>query len=188
MSSAASQRPPSPRGPRTLAAPRGIESLDACTDRLNSDARTAWVDWALSCRWTFFLRPSWAWPVSEFTAYRHVEKWAGRLQRDVSGAAVLVGLHSDVNRLHPHALLYVPGVEAPPEGRSLSHTASAQRWQQSYWKHGLLWLDWFRPFRIKGRGYPDRHKAAAYVAKEVGTVQLYGDPIPYAPRRTRGAT
>lgn len=153
---------------------------EAAAQRLDSQARDAWAEQARAQRWTLWTRLSWAWTVSEATATRQVEAWADELRARVPGSAVLVGLHNDTDRLHAHALIFIPsrwserryppGVCVTREIRDVWH----------HWRHGLVWAERYSPARADRR-----HGAAAYLARDVGTVMQFGTAPSYQPRRRR---
>jgi hypothetical protein len=153
----------------------GIRSLDA-------SARSAWAEGARGKRWTLWLRLSWSWQVSEYAASNHVERWATRLIARMRGASVLVGLHTDQGRIHAHALVFIPRRGASSNSSSPNWLRGcALTWHQKRWRHGLIWLDRFSP----GRTSRGKHGAAEYVAKDPGSVLIFGAAPEYQPRRRR---
>lgn len=152
---------------------------------LEAQAADAWARQARQARWTFWMRLSWARHVSGYTAHRHLAQWATRLQARVPGVVILVGLHTATGRCHAHALVFLPRRGAPTGPLATWLRGVATTWHTKFWPHGLLYLDHFRPWRIRGAANPRRHGAAAYLSKEVGTVELFGSPVPYDARRTR---
>lgn len=156
--------------------------LEIRTATLQMQARQAWIAHARAYRWTLWMRLSWSWPVSESTAYRHLDRWATRLRHRFRGAALLVGIHIGQGRIHAHALLYLPRCGAPhgPGGRPGWARWLATRYHEILWGHGKLWLDRYRP----GRG-ARQHGAPEYLTTQPETVATYGCPMPYQPRRKR---
>lgn len=154
------------------------DSLAAGLADLEAAARAAWVHRGRASRWTLWMRLSWAWPVSEHTAHEHVEEWASSLRRRVPGTVILVGFHTDAERRHAHVLLFVPRQGAPKGSRGRWLRGIAVTWHSSYWQWGKLWLDLYRPGRRQG-------SAVTYLSKDPASVELYGTPVRYVPRRTR---
>ena len=161
-------------------------TLDDAVADLEAEAQAGWAILARGHRWTLWMRLTWAVPVSEYRAAAHLKGWAARLQTRLPGAVVMVGQHSDSGRRHAHAMVFLPRRGAPqnPSGGWLQ--SCSRTWHQRMWAHGNLWVDRFRPFRIRGAGGdPHRHGAAEYMTKEPGTIELFGTPVAYQPRRSR---
>lgn len=160
------------------------DDLESANQRLAAAARDKWADDAAAGRrWTFWMRLTWAWPVSESTALRHVERWANRLTRRIPESAVLVGIHGDTDRRHAHALVYLPRGNAGPNSRPWEWLRGcATTWHQRRWSHGLIWLDRYSPRSAETR---EHHASAEYLAKgdAVGTVMKFGTAPSYSPRR-----
>src|SRR6266513_2455549 len=57
------------------------DDLATAIASLDARAKAAWRDLGRAHRWTLWVRLSWAWPVSEGTASRHVARWAMRLRQ-----------------------------------------------------------------------------------------------------------
>lgn len=149
---------------------------------VESAARRAWADSAWDRRWTFWVRLSWAHPVSEYAAQRHVAQWAARVRRRVPGSAVMVGVHHDTDRRHAHCLVFIPRRGAPPARSAVEWCRGVcQTWHQTLWRHGLLWLDRFTP----GPSASQRHGAPVYLARDPGSVMRFGTAPRYQPRRAR---
>jgi hypothetical protein len=159
------------------ASPLANEKLENAIQRLETEAADAVVAATVKKCWTFFVRLSWSWPVTEFTAQHHIADWAERLQRRLPGAAVRAGLHTDQGRIHAHAFVLIPRRGAPQHRSSSWLRACAETWHQKRWPHGLIWLDRFAP-SLSARG-------AAYSFREVGSVMEFGVAPTYRPRRTR---
>lgn len=156
---------------------------------LPDQARRRWAERIRQRRWTWFVRLSWsveAGPVSPYRAQGDVARWAEKLGAEHPGVAVVAGYHVGPasERLHVHALIYVPRRGAPRgEGEPTILLGVARARWQATWSHGPLWLDAFRPWRA-GRD-PQGHGAAFYVAEQPSTVEEYGTPPAYRPRRRR---
>jgi hypothetical protein len=154
------------------------DSLAARIAQLDAQAQAAWVRAAQQYRWTLWVRLSWSWPVAEFTAVRHLTQWATALRQRAPGTVILVGVHTNTERRHAHALLYMPRRGAPRWRRGRWLEKLAVTWLQ--WPHGLAWVRPYAPGRTA-----QHHGAAEYLSREVGTVQQFGHPVPYRPRRKR---
>jgi hypothetical protein len=165
-----------------IAAGTDLETLIA---RLDRRARTELVRGALERRWTLWMRLTWAVPVSEYTATRDIERWATRLRNRIPGAAVLVGLHSDTDRRHAHALVFIPRQGAPPNPSGGWLPRLTTKRHETLWGHGNVWLDRFRPSRFSSSSHPETRGAAPYLSRDVGTVMQFGSPPIYRRRRTR---
>jgi hypothetical protein len=156
------------------------DERQADADHLIAAAQQAWVGEARGQRWTVWARLSWSWTAAATTASRQVEAWATRLQARVPGASVMVGLHTDTERIHAHALVFIPKRwyrrRLPRGVRRVDWAWDA--WLR--WEHGLTWAEPYSPPRTA-----QNHGAAAYLAREVGTVWQYGKAPPYRPRRRR---
>jgi hypothetical protein len=160
--------------------------LEALLARVEGDARAAYIAHAQRRRWSLWMRLTWAVPVSEHKAMAQVEAWARRLRKRLPGAAVMVGLHSDTDRRHAHALVYLPTTGNPPPNPSgvwLRGLATA--WHTSIWGRGHVWLDRFQPGRFQSSKYTATRGAARYLARDVGTVTMLGSPPEYRSRRKR---
>lgn len=131
-------------------------------------------------RWSFFMRLSWAYKVTEARAIKDLEAWARRLRRGRPGIAILIGIHFDTAQIHAHALVFVPRMGAPPNREPWKFPLRvAERWYQSKWKHGQLWLD---RYSYKKAVRPDgKHGVSLYTAKDPGSVMVFGD----APKLTK---
>jgi hypothetical protein len=161
---------------RTFHFDKADRGVDLNAIRLTQAALATWADAARGRRWTFFIRLSFAWAVSEYAAAQHVERWVVRLRRLLPGAAVMVGLHTDQGRIHAHALVFIPRRGASrnnPYGDWLPGCATT--WHQTLWPHGLIWLDRFASDRTA--------HAAEYSFREVGTVMQIGTAPPSQPLR-----
>jgi hypothetical protein len=155
-------------------------TLDEDVARLLNAARDAVAArYGSDRRWSFFIRLSWAYSVTEANAVRDIEAWARRLRRRRPGIAILIGIHFDTGRIHAHALVYIPRMHAPPNKEPWKFPVrAAHRWYQSKWKHGQLWLE---QYSYKKAVRPDgKHGTALYAAKDPGSVMIFGD----APKRT----
>ena len=142
--------------------------------RLDDAAREAWSsEYVTGRQWTLVLRLSWASSVSEYLATMHLEDWAQHLTARIRGAAVFAGIHSDTERRHAHALVFIPRGSAPPNPPPCPWLRGVTlAWHQHLWPHGLIWLDRYAP---KKSARPDgKHGAALYLAKDPGAVILHG--------------
>jgi hypothetical protein len=147
--------------------------------RLEAAAREAWAEGARGKDWTLNVRLSFASHVAEITAAKHIERWALQFKKRIAGSAILIGLHSDTSRRHAHAHLFIPrrwwDLSYPP---GISVVASCwEPWLR--WRHGQVWVARFSPGR---RG---AHGAAEYLARDPGTVMLFGVAPRYKPKRSR---
>jgi hypothetical protein len=96
------------------------DDLAARVTHLDAQAQAAWVRAAQQYRWTLWVRLSWSWPVSEFSIPRHLTQWATELRQRAPGTVILVGVHTNTERRHAHALLYMPRRGAPLRWRGPS--------------------------------------------------------------------
>jgi hypothetical protein len=153
-------------------------TVDEDAKRLDDAARDAWSEYVSGRQWSLWMRLSWASPVSEHLATMHLEKWELRVVTRIRGAAVRAGIHSDTERRHAHALVFIPRGSAPPNPPPCPWLpAIALAWHQQFWPHGLIWLERYSP---KKSERPDgKHGAALYLAKDPGAVI----PIGQAPLR-----
>lgn len=155
-----------------------VTTLDEAVAKLLNAARDEVAErHASDRRWTFFMRLSWAYMVTEPKAIKDTEAWARRLRRGRPGIAVLSGIHFDTGRIHAHALVFIPRYGAPPNREPWKWPIEpARRWHQSKWKHGQLWLD---RYSHKKAVRPDgRHGTALYTAKDPGSVMMFGQAPP----------
>lgn len=141
------------------------------TDLLERAACKAWAADARGRHWTLWVRLSVASQVSFITIEKYVTHWATQFRRDIPGAAIQVGLHLDTDRLHAHALLFVPrrwtDPHCPP-GISIVGWAWVP-WLAAWWRHGRVWA---RPYdHDRNRS---THGAAEYLARDPGTVLSFG--------------
>jgi hypothetical protein len=166
------------------------DDLEAAVARLERSARTAWADQFRGWRWSAFVRLSWSWEVDEVRAADDLRSWAARLRSQVPGIVIMVGQHPDglTHRRHAHALAYVPRRLTHPGYPAGVHVVG-ECWtfwfQWLGWPRGSLWATPFLPFRQRGAGDPRRRGAAHYVGKDPGTLELFGRPVAYRPRRDR---
>lgn len=154
-------------------------TADDDAKRLDDAAREAWSsEYVAGRRWTYWMRLSWSSSVSEPLATMHLEDWAQRLIARIRGAAVLVGIHSDTERRHAHALVFIPRGNAPANPPPCPWLpAIALAWHQEFWPHGLIWLDRYSPKQSERQD--GKHGAALYVAKDPGAVMRFGDAPVY---------
>jgi len=166
----------------TLAARRdGRSDLAVRIAHLEAEARGAWAAELWERRWSWWVRVSWTWAVSESTALRHLTAWAERLQAGDRGIALAMGLHGQPYR-HGHGLLYLPSPIAPPPNPQQACATLLARTFLA-WPYGDWWLQPFRPWRhgAEQRG----HGAAQYLSREPGTVMTFGEAPIYRARRAR---
>ena len=143
----------------------------------------AWTDWVRPYRFDWMLRLSWASAATEARAQRDVAHWFERLQRWRKECAAVVGIERGPvgGLLHVHSLLYtgLPGhgpLSALEEAWHAEHVREA-------WPHGLVHLERYRPWRVKGGADPRRGGAARYITKEPAGVEVLGAWVRYQPRR-----
>lgn len=136
---------------------------------LEAGARAQWAAEARQRKWTFWMRLSWKWPVGEQVASAQVAKWVAWLQARLPGAVVQMGLHTDTERVHAHALVFIPRRGGLPHGVAREGGAwspkCASTWHQRHWPHGLIWLEPYDTGKAARVGGP-----GAYLARNVGTV------------------
>lgn len=167
-----------------------IAMRPTCTDDADATRHAAWQGaWAKlgrEGRWMWWGRLSWAVQVSSYRAQRDVERWASRVRHQVPAACLLVGYHvaPGGGRRHAHFLLYLPRHGAPPGAGQAALPGVARTWLA--WPHGQLWLAPYRPNAV-GRSRQPGRGAGWYLSSDPGTVELYGQPEPYRPRRRRRA-
>lgn len=134
-------------------------------------ARLAWAEMVWGARWTLWVGLSFARPVSEYTASKCVSEWAARLRSAVPGTVIMSGIHTDVDRVHVHAMIFLPRhVTSPnyPRGVQVVGGPAWEPWLALLWKHGLVWA---APFDAT------RGDAGFYTARNVGAVDLFGQPV-----------
>jgi hypothetical protein len=115
-------------------------------------------------------------PVSSETLTKLLEEWWEQFRRDFKGSAILLGIHTDTERVHAHALIFVPRrFSSPflPPGVFVVREAWAA-WLGTSWRHGRVWAkeyDVSLPPEMKSNS---PHGAAEYLARDPGTVVQYG--------------
>jgi hypothetical protein len=144
---------------------------------LEQQARAAWATLALDRSWTLWVRLSSATQVSSYTLEKHLQDWATQFRRDILGSAILVGIHNDTDRLHSHALIFIPRRFANPflpSGVSVVSTSWPQ-WLAMWWRHGIVWAEPYDPDRFQSSS---THGAAGYLARDPGSVMPFGKAPP----------
>lgn len=135
-------------------------------------------------RWTYWVLLTWASEVTESRATADLATWARHLRRRIRNASVVVGIHSDTDRLHGHALVFIPRGAAPPNPTPERWLpAIAQAWHQEQWPHGRLSLQ--RYDHRKAIAADGKHGTALYLAKDPGSVTAFGVAPVYRARRRR---
>lgn len=136
-------------------------------------ATEAWGKLARDKCWTLNIRLSYAMKVSETTTTKHITDFAYDLRRDIPGAALLIGLHTDTTQPHFHGLLFLPRrfvwSQHYPPGISVVGW-SWEPWLQSRWRHGLVWARPYDSLITK----KSKHGAGEYLARDPGNVWLFG--------------
>jgi hypothetical protein len=143
---------------------------------LEQQARAAWVSLALAQSWTLWVGLSSATPVSPITLEKHLQDWATQFRRDILGSAILVGIHNDTDRLHSHALIFVPRRFANPYlplGVSVVGT-SWPEWLALWWRHGRVWAEPYDSNHLQS----STRGAAIYLAQDPGAVMPFGKAPP----------
>lgn len=110
--------------------------------------------------------------MSEYRAQQHLAEFARRLRAKVPGSVIFSGMHTDTDRTHLHPLIFIPRrFSAPlyPAGVKVIGEPRWAPWLKLWWEHGDVWAE---PYD------PDKRGAAIYAARFVGTVELYGRPVP----------
>ena len=120
--------------------------------------------------------------------------WVTQLKVDVPGVAVLVGVHSDTDRRHAHALIFIPRrITDPHHPPGISVVGSsweawlnwppprpARRWRR---RHGRLRVHtqptwghevWVQPYDATLLAEAGKHGAAEYLARDPGSVMSFG--------------
>jgi hypothetical protein len=146
---------------------------------LEAAARREWGAMVLQFRWTYFVRLSWAHPVSEITAAHHLDLWVARLRARIGGA-VYVGLHT-TPFVHAHALIYWPRVRGVPIPANPTPEAWPRGLVRGY-SGGIMGTVGWSDF---SHGPSAEHGSAVYTARHPGNAMLYGQPVAYQPRRKR---
>ena len=140
---------------------------------LEQQARSAWASIARRHSWTLWVRLSTATPVSLATMEKLVDASATQFRKDIPGSAILVGIHGDTDRLHSHALIFIPRRFSNPfHPAGISVVGSSyEPWLALWWPHGQVWAREYDPDRFQSSS---PHGAAEYLARDPGSVWQFG--------------
>jgi len=145
-----------------------------------SEERAGWAELAAARRWTLWTRLLFAQPTSETTAVNLLWEFGRKLRHEMSGTALLIGIHNDTDCLHAHSLIFIPRRFADPfHPPGISTTGSPwMPWLQARWRFGEVWA---RPYDssflylYQGKQHSG---AGCYLARDPGAVISIGTAPP----------